>query len=152
MLVCKGNRVKFVLKDGTKISARGSMLHDPSGRYWAKCSLLIVSFQRSGRLATDDERAGAPREYLGRTHQARVGSVSLPPKPLSEWELVGELDEILYVRPGRKAPGSFFHKFGGRRIETFWRKGKARLYKLGRSYRVELGHRCLADDRGIVTP
>ena len=152
MLIAKGNRVKFVLKDGTEISARGSMLHDPSGRWWPKSSLLVTTFHRGGRRATDDERRGAPQEYLGRTHEAQVGSVNLPPKPLSGWEYVGELKTILYVRPGRKAPGAFYHHFGQRRIEAFWRKGKAHLYRYGSAYRVQLGKHALADDRGIVHP
>ena len=152
MLIVKGNRVKFVLKDGTKISASGLMMHDPSGRYWPKNSMLVASFSRGGRLATDKEKSGAPREYLGRTHPARIGSVNLPPKPLGDWDYVGELKTILYVRPGRKAPGAFYHHFGQRRIEAFWKSGKAHLYRRGSAYRVQMGKGSLADDCGIVYP
>jgi hypothetical protein len=156
VLIAKGNRVKFILKDDTGVpergTVRGSMLHDPTGKSWPKNSLLVTSFNRSGRLATDAEKRGAPKEYLGRTHAARVGSVNLPPKALSEWTYVGELKTILYVRPGRKAPGAFYHHFGQRRIEAFWKKGRAHLYRLGSAYRVQLGNGALADDRGIVHP
>lgn len=152
MLICKGSRVHFVMKDGRKISAKGSMLHDPKGRYWPKNSMLVVVFQRGTRLATDDERAGAPKEYLGRTHKAHVGSVELPPKPLSEWDPLGEIKTLLYVRPGRKAPGAFYHHFGQRRIEAFWKKGKAFLFKRGSAYRIQMSRGSLADDRGVVYP
>jgi len=152
MIICKGSHVHFIMMDGNKISARGSMLHDPSGRYWPKNSMLVTTFQRGSRKATDKEREGAPKEYLGRTHEAHVGSVELPPKALSEWDYVGEIKTILYVRPGRKAPGRYYHHFGQRRIEAFWRKGHAHLYKRGGAYRFQMGRKSIADDRGIVTP
>lgn len=152
MLICKGLRVRFIMKDGGEVSPRGALLHDPSGKYWPKNSMLVVGFKRGRRRATDDERRGAPKEYLGRTHDARVGSVELPPKQLSEWQARGEVATILYVRPGTKAPGRYYHHFGKRRIEAFFKSGKARLYQRGSLYRVEMGQGSLADDRGIVFP
>jgi hypothetical protein len=152
MLICKGSRVRFILKDDREISPRGALLHDPTGRYWPKDSMLVVSFKRGGRRATDAERKGAPKDYLGRNHEARVGSVELPPRSLSEWQYVGDIKTILYVRPGTKAPGSYYHHFGGRRLAALFKSGKAKLYKRGSTYRVELGSGSIADDRGIVYP
>jgi len=152
MLICKGTNVRFVMEDGRKIATRGAMLHDPSGRYWSKNSLLIASFPRGGRLATDAEKQGTPREYLGRLHPARVSRVTLPPKPMSEWKPLGQIRTILYARPGTKAPGKYFHHFGGRRIQAFFKSGKAFLYKRGSAYRVEADDKTIYDDRGLVYP
>jgi hypothetical protein len=128
------------------------MLHDPSGKSWPACSLLIVGFDRRGRVATDDERKGAPKEYLGRKYEPRIGSVELPPRSLSEWSSLGEIETIYYVRPGTKAPGKYFHDFGKRRLRAFFKKGKATLYRRGSAYRVELGRGCIAHHDGIVFP
>jgi hypothetical protein len=150
VFICKGTQVRFKMKDGCTIKARGAMLHDPVGHSWPRCSLLIAPFQRGGRAATEAEKDGAPKEYLGRTHEYHVGKLDRPPSSLSEWERVGEVATIYYVRPGRKAPGRFYHHFGQRRLAAFYKKGKAILYKRGSMYRVELARGCIVDGRGIV--
>jgi hypothetical protein len=152
MLIAKGQHVAIKLETGRLVRARGSMLHDPTGEFWPKDSMLVTSFRRSGRLATDEEKQGDPKSYLGREYEARVGSVNLPPQALSEWKRVGEIETVYYERPGTKAPGKFFHHFGKRRIEAFFKKGDATLYKLGSAYRIEFGVGAVLDDRGIVYP
>jgi hypothetical protein len=152
MLIAKGHEVAFKLQDGRLKRVSGSMLHDPSGHDWPKDSMLVASFKRSGRPATDAEKEGPPKHYLGRHHEARVGSINLPPRSLEEWKRVGEVATIYYERPGTKAPGRFYHHFGKRRLEAFFKKGKAVLYKRGSAYRLELGPGSIATQDGIVFP
>jgi hypothetical protein len=155
MLIRKGSQVRFELDDGRELAApRGSsMLHDPAGTKWGKCSLLFVSFRKNVRKPTEKELAGAPKDYLGREHSARVGTVELPPRALASWEKVGHVKEIMYVRHGTKARGGFYHPFGVRTALMLFRKGRHPiLYKRGSAMRLELGGDCIADDRGIVYP
>ena len=71
MLVCKGSSIKFKLKDGRTISARGSLLHDPKGTHWPKCSLLVCSFSRDGGEVTDAQKSDV-KSYLGRAPTSRT--------------------------------------------------------------------------------
>jgi hypothetical protein len=152
MLIAKGTDVSFELESGRLVRVSGSMLHDPTGDYWPEDSMLVMSFRRNGRLATDDEKSGPPKDYLGREHKARIGSVSLPPRSIKEWKRIGDVKTIYYERPGTKSPGRYFHHFGKRRLEAFFKKGKAVLYKRAGAYRLELGDGAIASDRGIVWP
>jgi hypothetical protein len=152
VLICKGHNVGFKLQTGRMVRASGSMLHDPSGDSWPKDSVLVASFRRNGRTATDEEKAGDPKNYLGRQYEAHIGSVSLPPRSLDQWKRVGEIATVYYERPGTRAPGRFYHHFGKRRLEAFFKKGKAVLYKRGSAYRVQMGDGAVFSDRGIVFP
>jgi hypothetical protein len=153
VLVCKGKRVRFVMKGGRSVRARGSMLHDPSGRAWGRCSVLVASFTPGTRRATDAELRGEPRDYFGKSYSALVGRIALPPKALSEWKRVGEVERIYYWRTGTRAPGPFQHPFGKRRAEFLFVAGKLPvLYHRGGAYRLELGNMCAIDDRGLVYP
>lgn len=154
MLIVKGQKCSFDMKDGGSVTGAGAMMHDSTGRYWSKCSLLFGTFQRGNRRVPDSEMKGAPRNYLGRTHQGNYGSVNLPPKALSEWEHVGEVKEIWYTRTGKKAPFRFRHPFGKKStvLSFFKGVGHAQLYKCGRFYRLQLGKNCILDDRGICWP
>jgi hypothetical protein len=152
MIIAKGQDVAFKLQSGRIVRPRGSMLHDPTGQDWPKDSLLVASFRRSGWPATDAEKSGDPKNYLGRQYEAHVGIVNLPPKSLSEWKHIGDVATIYYERPGTRAPGRFYHHFGKRRIEVFFKKGSATLYKREAAYCVDLGSGAIADDRGIVFP
>jgi hypothetical protein len=152
VLICKGAHVSFRLQNGRLVHARGSMLHDPSGDFWPKDSMLVTTFRRSGRPATDEEKSGDPTHYLGREHQAHVGSVKLPPQAISEWKRVGQVATIYYERPGTRAPGRFYHHFGKRRLEAFFKKGSATVYRRGSAYRLEMGVGSIATHNGIVFP
>ena len=150
MLIAKGFDVGFELADGDEIDVSGAMLHDPDGEDWPACSLLITAF-RGGGVASDVPSEA--KHYLGKSYRAHVGSVKLPPKNLDDWKRVGEVAVIYYDRPGRRAPGPFRHAFGRRRWQALFRKGKlSTLFKLGRAHRLELGPKCIADDRGLVFP
>ena len=143
MLICKGFSVSFKLSSGKTVKAPGGygLLHDPSGRDWAKCSGLVSPFSKGGS-EIDDAKA---KEYFG--HPPREGALSLPPRSLSSWRKLGVATEILYTRrrPG-KLPAEnrdkYFHPF----------KGTAMVYRLGRMLRVELGPGCEWTERGIVKP
>lgn len=157
MLICKGTRVRLHLADGRILSPRGSMLHDPKGRYWPKNSLLIGGFTRSGGDLSDEQYRGAPKDYLGRNHTPHVGYVDLPPKRIGEWVDVEEVVRIDYVRGGTRAPGGFRHHFGkprGLMRLVHLVKGKRRviLRRWGRFYRVDMGPGSMADSRGIAFP
>jgi hypothetical protein len=153
MLVCKGTSAWFELQDGTRVKAPGAMLHDPDGKDWGACSFLFVNFRRNVRTAKPEEVSRAHRQYLGKTHKARVGSVELPPRSLSDWERVGKVKTIWYDRAGKIAPGRYFHPFGKRTATFLWQGGTfPTLYKRGRAMRLELGRNCLVDDRGFCLP
>ena len=158
MLVSKGSHVGFKLAGKTRkkiwCPARAGMLHDPSGDSWPKCSVLVACYERGRKKPSREQYQGAPRDYLGRQYQARVGSIALPPRDLDQWQEIGELEEIYYLRPGTKAPGKYRHKFNAPRgmyriMFLFKGRGDARLYKLDRMYRIEV-ERCIIDDRGFV--
>jgi hypothetical protein len=143
MLICKGFSVSFVLASGKKVKAPGGygLLHDPSGRDWAKCSGLVAPFQKGGGEIDDREA----KDYFG--HAPREGALSLPPRALSSWKKLGVVSEILYTRrrPGRLPADhqdQYFHPF----------KGTATLYRRGRMLRLELGADCSWSWRGIVRP
>lgn len=151
MLIAKGSNVRFKLEEGGGVHASGSMLHDPSGSSWPACSLLFAGFKREGKAPSREDRSA--KHYLGREYDLLQGSIALPTKELSAWTEVGAVERIEYRRPGTKAPGSYFHNFGERRLAGLFRKGKLpTLYKLGRMLRLELRRGCTVDDRGIVTP
>lgn len=152
MLVCKGFAVSFDLTDGTQIDApkRNAMLHDPRGRFWKRTSILIAPFKRGSNEVEGDDDS---RDYLGKNHLTRAGDVALPPKELSEWRYLGEVETIWYTRHGSKAKGRYRHHFNksvvGRVVKGY---GKARLYARGRLYRLELPRGAIADGRGYVWP
>jgi hypothetical protein len=156
MLICKGNTVSCLV-EGRRVRCAGSMLHDPTGRHWPKHSLLIGKFQKGSEEPTEEQYRGAPRDYLGRGYRARVGSVDLPPKRLSEWEEIGPVAEIFYTRPGTSNPGRFRHAFNKPHgvslvVFPFKGKGKATLRKCGRFHRLDMSRGALIDSRGLVWP
>lgn len=146
MLIAKGFRVRFVMKDGRKISPPPSyaLLHDESGTHWNYSSSLVMPISTSNQ--DPDAQDSHARTYFSAT--PLEGSAELPPKSLSQWEPLGVIAEVLYTRRRpRNLPGAnqddYFHP-----IE----KGTARLYKRGRIYRMELGSNALWNWRGIVRP
>lgn len=157
MLIDKGEEVGFVLTDGRTIDAPklAGMLHDPSGRSWPKCSLLVMSYRRSTKPATDKQLSGESRDYFGRDYEACVSMIDTPPKAIGEWKFVGEVKRLYYWRPGRHQ-GTYKHDINKPRVLLrlmflFRGEMKARLYRRGRVYRLELD-KCHLDDRGVVRP
>jgi hypothetical protein len=145
MLIAKGYAVTAILKTGKHVKAPAgyAMLHDPSGKYWPACSGLVAPIARKSGEAVS---CGPAQDYFG--HEPLGGEVDVPPRALSQWKSLGEIDELLYTRrrprglPASNA-GPYFHP-----IE----KGTARLYRLGRMLRIELGSGCVWNWRGIVKP
>lgn len=157
MFVNKGEDVGFVLEDGREINApkNAGMMHDETGRAWPKCSLLVMSYRRSNKIASDAQFKGDAKDYFGRNYEACVSMVQTPPKSLSEWTLVGDVKRLYYWRPG-KHRGSYKHDVNKPRglirlLFIFRGKMRAKLYRRGRVYRLELD-KCHIDDRGIVRP
>lgn len=154
-LLCKGKRVSFEMKNGTKVTPPpgAAMLHDPAGTHWAKCSLLIAAYTDEGLLDDDAHVPGYARAYMGRKYRMRGGHIDTPNKSLDGWQSLGEIHRIYYTRGGTRMPFRFQHPFGKKTFFSVFRgKDTATLYKQGRFYRVQLGRSCLLDDRGIVHP
>jgi len=153
MLICKGKAVSFDLADGGKIDAPAScgMMHDPTGRYWKKTSVLVAPFEKLGDEVEGDKYS---KDYLGRTHLTRAGDVRLPPRELSAWTYEGECVKVWYTRTGKKYGGRRFqHEFNKAGLQRLVRgRGKARLYSRGSVYRLELPRGAVLDARGIVWP
>jgi hypothetical protein len=153
-LIAKGRSCRFEMVDGPDVSVSGGMLHDPSGKWWPKRSVLCGPFKAKIRKAADDEYKGAAKHYLGSSHNASIGSVDTPPKALGEWDLVGDVEEIFYTRSGAKRPGRYRHKFNkGSSLATII-KGtkKVKLYRHNRFVRLELPPGAILDTRGFVWP
>ena len=159
MLFALGDDVGFKLKDGRKVwcPRRACLLRDDDGKVWPSCSLLIARIDGRGRDATDDEMSGAPKWWLGRDYDARVSMFNTPPRALTSWKLVGEVDQIFYDRFGNKAPGRFHHTFNKARglwHIVAWIKGKkiVKLFKRDGMYRLELSGGCVVRDLGLIWP
>lgn len=155
MLGAKAYAVDFKLKgERARVKPPRShvVLHDPDGITWPKCSVLIGDFERL------DEAPGKipdwARDYFGKTYEPRKGRVeSLPPRRLSDWQELGELKDIRYIRRGNRfGERGFFHPFGKRRWQSLFITGRAVLYKHSSWYRIEFPDGCLIDDRGFVWP
>jgi hypothetical protein len=152
-LINKGRACHFIMKEGPDVHCGGGMLHDPSGRWWPKNSILCGPFKKV-RAASDDEGSPQSTHYLGSSHRASIGVVDTPPRAISDWTYVGEVDEIRYTRMGRKRPGRYFHIFSkpGALATIIKGKGKARLYRHGRFCRLDLPRDAILDSRGLVWP
>lgn len=159
MLFALADDVRFKLKDGRKVNCPASacILRDDDGKVWPECSLLIARIDGRGRDATDDEMSGAPKWWLGRDYDARISTFDKPPRDLASWQLVGEVDCIMYDRFGTKAPGRYDHTFNKARglwHIVAWIKGNkvVKLYKRDGAYRLELSGGCVVRDIGLVWP
>lgn len=132
------------------------MLHDPSGEFWPKCSLLFTPFEQG----SDVDASDAGKRYFGRGVDVRRGHVALPPKDPDRWERVGRVRQVYYERAGKNA-GYFRHRFndprGWVRLVAFLKKDVAGAPPLlfqcaGEALKLELPDGCIVDDRGIVLP
>lgn len=155
-LVRLGGAVSLQLHEGALVDVRGSLLFDPSGSTWPKCSVLIKSFTRGGGTAKDAPKFA--RKWLGRN--PLVGSVTLPPRALGEWERVGPCSKILYTLGGvDPGPLDLEHSFGGVGGFFGWlvpftfKKNYPVLYRRGSDSRLELGSGCsVLPGVGFVAP
>jgi hypothetical protein len=157
VIVVKGTHVAFDLKgrshdrERPDIVCRASLglMRDPEGMRWPRCSALIGPFGKGGPVV---ESAYA-RKWVGKGVTTRQGSVALPPKDLSAWKTLGEVETLYYLRPGTRAPGMYRHAFNKDVLSrlVFGRR-KVMLRKHGRFYRLDMGDRCTIDDRGFVFP
>jgi len=160
VLFALGDDVGFKLKGVRRrldLPASICILRDDDGAKWPKDSLLLMRIPARGRQSTDDETSGAPRWWLGDDYDAETSMIDTPPKALSSWKLVGDVEKIWYVRFGTKAPGQFKHRFNKARglwHIVAWIKGKreVKLYKRGAMYRIELGGGAVVNDLGLVWP
>jgi hypothetical protein len=145
----KATDVRVKLASGKILDAPAgtSLLHDPDGVWWPKCSCLVMRIHRTHKPLTPTI---AERAYFGRTHGLRAGKVSLPPKDLAAWSEIGEVTHIWYLRTGKRAPGPFHHKMHGGWFD--FGKHPVLLYRFGKIWRLELGAGCTLDDRGFVRP
>ena len=160
MLIVKGLSPRFFLADGTE--RRGpqgaSLLHDESSQSWPYSSGLVMRFDKRGEPC-DDEYA---RRYYGGDYEIHCGTIELPPKSISAWHLVGEVERAEYTRPGLIEPGRYEHTFGEHeepgildRIASFFHAAEGqlpKLYEREHALRLELGPGAVWSWRGIVWP
>jgi len=152
-LIAYATRVLFVLHSDREVEppAEYALLHDPDGEAWPKCSLLVGAFKRARRAY--DQKDVAAVDWFGKTHKLSEGDIDLPPRELSEWKALGDIEWIYYWRRGNKHRGDFKHKFGKWQPMVFWKSpGRATLYEHEKWLRVELSKGCVIDWRGIVYP
>lgn len=154
-LVCMGRQVELVLRDGREVKpgARVGMLYDSTGTYWPATSLLVMSFDQG------NAETAHGHDYFGKQARVLEGSVEPPPKSLSSWTKLGEIEEVYYDRAGTKHPGFFRHVFNKPKglykvLFMFKKAGKlpAVLYQCETAFRIELPRGSIVDDRGIVMP
>lgn len=151
-LIQKGRNVEFLMKEGGSHRCQGSMMHDPSGRYWPRTSVLCGPLSANARRAMKEDITAEARHYLNR--DPRMARVDTPPRSIKGWTYLGEVEEIRYTRTGNRSPGRYFHEFSkGTALATLVKgKGRARLYRLGRWYRLDLPSNAILDTRGFVWP
>jgi hypothetical protein len=142
-----GDRVALLFTDDSvlELPAAYGWMHDPDGKDWPKCSLLIGPFKRTGK-PLDAPRAA--RSFLG--HRTLAGRTDLPARALEGWDNIGRVVEILYTRHGDHA-NDFKHGFASG--WWFWKKPRpVPAYQRGSFTRLELGRGCKIDFRGLVSP
>jgi hypothetical protein len=146
-LIAKGRGVTFELSNGREIHCSGAMMHDPSGRWWPSRSVLIGPARlRESKV----EIEGDAKAYFGRSG-GHLGRVNTPPKPLKDWDYLGEVADIFYTRSGRRS-GFYRHQFNAGLMSILRGHKKVRLYRRGKFCRLELPRGARLDDRGFVAP
>lgn len=156
MIVVKGTRVAFDMKGRRHgpepdivCHATYGLMRDPDGRAWPRCSALVGPFRRGG----PEVESAYARRWMGRRVVTRKGAVTLPPRALSAWKVLGEVEVLYYLRPGSSHPGMYKHAFNKDLLHKLvFGKTKVLLRRRGRFYRIEMGDRCTIDDRGFVAP
>jgi hypothetical protein len=155
MLCAKGYRVVFTMVDGAVYSppASASLLHDERGVDWPARSGLVMPFARTGQKLL--QPTPEVKRYFG-DYEVSRGRVKLPPRALSDWRELGQVQRATYYRRGDSFYGSptedgdehefgersFFGLIGGKPLPT--------LYRRARIYRIELGEGASWDFRGFV--
>lgn len=153
-LMVKGTHVRIVLDSGAAllVPARYGLLHDPTGREWPFCSVLVGPYREGRRRPI--EPSSKVRQYFGRKASLYEGEVTMPPRAMKEWRQIGTAirGRIYYLRGGTKYPGRFRHRFNkGWTAMLLGKKGVV-IYRAGRFLRIELPDGCTIDDRGFVIP
>lgn len=152
MIEVKGTHVVLELDTGRslRIPGRYGLMHDPSGRAWPRCEVLIGPFMRERRPAA--KVPDTARAYFGRKATVLEGSVVLPAR--RGWTDVGTMKggRIYYWRGGTKHPGPFKHRFNKDWSSIVLGKRSVVVRRQGRFLSIALGTGCVLDDRGFVIP
>lgn len=141
----ESNRIGFQMADGTDIflPAHYATFKDQSGEVLPQCDVFFGPYKNiSGRA----EMGHGHRRYFGSGHKptlANIGDI-----PVNGWESLGRVEQIFYVRRGRRAPGGFHHPYKTSRQPILYTQVDHRR----RIYKLSLGDGCLVDDRGYVFP
>ena len=136
-IIVKGGLVEFVMDSRPLVLPKSYvMVHDTDGASLDKTSLFFGPAE-----LTDEAITEVPPEakwYFGDSYQARVAILDIPD---GQWDLVGQVTEITYFRPGK--------------LESDWRHEfyeKQPLYKQEHWYWLRLPENAIIDHRGIVRP
>jgi hypothetical protein len=147
----KGTHVMFDMAEGTRIKcpARDGMIHDPTGRAWPRCRVLVGPFRRSRR---EIEPTKEMVKYYGKDYRPTAATVTLPRG--EKKTKLGEVVMIYYLRLGTRAPYGFHHPFKNESkfLGAVLRRHPAHLYEVGNFYELVLPDGCIVDDRGYVFP
>ena len=141
MIVIKGSKVEFTLKDGRtfKLPRDYGMIHDPDGAELNRCTFYFASYAKTGKPAKKTSRKAT--RYFGKKYVLKETRVTIPEHG---WTDIGEAVEIRYERTkGSQYAAKYFHVF---------KKRSPMLSRSGRCYRLELKDGCVVDDRGFVMP
>jgi hypothetical protein len=157
MLLVKGDRVSFVLRDGRHADPPESygLMHDvdgPGPQMIPRNVFLVGPFTR-GRSAPKGTVSWETRKYMGAKHDVKMGNVNLPERDLrfsSEgWTFVGLVRRIYYMRNGYlRVPMK--HDF--REHQFIVVPVSTKLYRLGKWLRLQLPVTCRINERGIISP
>lgn len=151
-----GYAVSFKTPEGREFGVRGSMLHDPSGDAWPKCSLLIAPFARGGGGRADPRSVPKfARRWFGKDYEPSEGTIPLPPRELDPWGQGVVVEWIGYTRT--VTDEELQHPFGrmggilSRIIPLRFAGALPTLYRRSGMARLEMKG-CSITPAGIVAP
>jgi hypothetical protein len=140
----ESDRVGFQMTKGPDIylPAHYATFHDQSGEVLPKCDVFFGPYRKHPGKAS---MGRSHSRYFGSKHKAELANIG--DIPIDGWRPIGKVEQIFYVRRGKRAPGGFHHPYQSKQPTLY------EIYDHGRRiYKLSLGAGCLVDDRGFVYP
>jgi hypothetical protein len=123
------------------------MIHDESGSHWPKNSLLIAPYKRAGKIIASPTLT--MKQWLGSDYETREGDVTYPPRAQSNWEDLGLVYSLYYVRNGEREKGLFVHRVKEKTFPFFGRDVHVYLRRWGVYYRIDFPDGLTVTWRGV---